>query len=109
MRDAQGHELSGATTVGVGYFNSAVRAFTLIYGDASGLYDAAVAAAPELVMAYLGKAWPLVLANDPQLAVSARAVLNRARNLRMNDRERTHFDALAHAAIGHRASAVTLL
>ena len=41
MRDAQGHELSGATTEAVGYFDSAVRAFTLIYGDASGLYDAA--------------------------------------------------------------------
>jgi hypothetical protein len=109
MRDAQGYELSGATAEGVAYFNNAVRAFTLIYGDASGLYDAAVAAAPELVMAYLGKAWPLVLANDPHLAVSARAVLNTARTLRMNDRERTHLDALSHAAIGHRAAAVTIL
>ena len=86
MRDAQGHELSGATTEGVGYFNSAVRAFTLIYGDASGLYDAAAEASPELVMAYLGKAWPLVLANDPLMAVSARAALNTARELQMNDR-----------------------
>ena len=60
MRDAQGHELSGATTEAVGYFDSAVRAFTLIYGDASGLYDAALNASPKLVMAYLGKAWPLV-------------------------------------------------
>ena len=36
MRDAQGHELSGATTEAVGYFDNAVRAFTLIYGDAPG-------------------------------------------------------------------------
>ena len=36
-----------------------VRAFTLIYGDAAGPYDAAQKAAPEFVMAYLGKAWPL--------------------------------------------------
>jgi hypothetical protein len=34
--------LSGATTEATGYFDRAVRAFTLIYGDASGLYDAAV-------------------------------------------------------------------
>jgi tetratricopeptide (TPR) repeat protein len=109
MRDAQGHELSGATTEGIDYFNSAVRAFTLIYGDASGLYDAAAAASPELVMAYLGKVWPLVLANDPMMAVSVRALLNAARDLAMNDRERTHLAALSHAVIGHRASAVATL
>ena len=85
MRDAQGHELSGATTEAVGCFDSAVRAFTLIYGDAPGLYDAALKASPELVMAYLGKAWPLVLANDPQMAASARALLNTARDLPMNE------------------------
>jgi tetratricopeptide (TPR) repeat protein len=109
MRDAQGHELSGATTEGVGYFNNAVRAFTLIYGDATGLYDAAAKASPELVMAHLGKAWPLVLANDPLMAIPARALLNVARELRMNDRERAHLAALTHAAIGHRASAVAIL
>src|SRR3989442_712931 len=71
MRDAQGYELSGATTEAVGYFDRAVRAFALIYGDASGLYDAALKASPEFVMAYLGKAWPLSLANDPLMAASA--------------------------------------
>jgi hypothetical protein len=109
MRDAQGHELSGATTEAVGYFDSAVRAFTLIYGDASGLYDAALNASPKLVMAYLGKAWPLVLANDPLMAASARAVLNTARDLPMNDRESAHLAALSHAVKGHRASAVAIL
>ena len=109
MRDAQGHELSGATTEAVGYFDSAVRAFALIYGDASGLYDAALIAAPKLVMAYLGKAWPLVLANDPLMAASARAVLNTACDLPMNDRECTHLAALSHAVKGHRASAVAIL
>ena len=68
------------------------RAFTLIYGDATGLYDAALKACPELVMAYLGKAWPLVLANDPVMAVSARALLNAACKSRMNDRERAYGD-----------------
>ena len=109
MRDAQGHELSGATTEGIRYFNSAVRAFTLIYGDATGLYDAALKVCPELVMAYLGKAWPLVLANDPAMAVLARALLNAVCELPMNDRERAHLTALTHAAIGHRASAVAIL
>jgi tetratricopeptide (TPR) repeat protein len=109
MRDAQGHGLSGATTEAAGYFDRAVRAFTLIYGDASGLYDAALQSAPELVMAYLGKAWPLALANDPLIAVSARGLLDKASTLPMNDRERNHFAALSHAVKGHRASAVAIL
>src|SRR5512144_449831 len=109
MRDAQGQELSGATTEAAGYVDRAVRAFTLIYGDAAGAYDAALRSAPELVMAYLGKAWPLVLANDPTMAVQAQALLEDARQLPMNDRERAHLAALSHAVIGHRASAVAVL
>jgi hypothetical protein len=34
MRDAQGHDLSGATPESTDYVDRAVRAFTLIYGDA---------------------------------------------------------------------------
>src|SRR6478672_4856065 len=109
MRDAQGHELSGATTEAVGYFDRAVRAFALIYGDAAGLYDAALKASPPLIMAYLGKAWPLSLGNDPLMAVSAQRLLDRARDLPMNERERTHLAALSHAVMGHRASAVAIL
>jgi tetratricopeptide (TPR) repeat protein len=109
MRDAQGHELSGATTEAVGYLDRAVRAFALIYGDAVGLYDTALKASPMLVMAYLGKAWPLSLGNDPLMAVSAQSLLDKARDLPMNERERTHLAALSHAVKGHRASAVAIL
>jgi tetratricopeptide (TPR) repeat protein len=109
MRDAQDHELSGATTEAVGHFDSAARAFTLIYGDAPGLYDTALKASPTFVMAYLGKAWPLVLANDPIMAVQAGHLIDKARNLPTNDRERAHLAALSHAVKGHRASAVAIL
>src|SRR5262245_66235390 len=104
MRDAQGHELSGATTEGVAYFNRAVRAFTLIYGDTAGLYDAAVKASPELVMAYLGKAWPLVLANDPVMAVWARALLHVAWILRMTAQQHATLYAITLASKHHRDS-----
>jgi hypothetical protein len=109
MRDAQGHDLSGATTEAIDYFDRAVRAFALIYGDAAGLYDAALKASPMLVMAYLGKAWPLSLANDPLMAISAQGLLDKARDLPMNERERAHLTALSHAVVGHRASAVAIL
>jgi hypothetical protein len=85
MWDAQGHELTGATTEAIGYFDRGVRAFTLVYGDAAGLYDAARTAAPDFVMAHLAKAWPFALANDPMMAVTARALLNTAGSLAMNN------------------------
>ena len=56
IRDAQGHALPGATPEAAAHLDEAVRAFTLVYGDTVGLYDAALDAAPQLVMAHLGKA-----------------------------------------------------
>ena len=109
FRDAQGHDLSGATAEAIDPFNRAVRAFTLVYGDAAGLYDVAREAAPDCVMAHLGKAWPLALANDSILITTARSLLETARDLPMNERERAHFTALSHAVKGDRASAVLIL
>jgi tetratricopeptide (TPR) repeat protein len=109
LRDAHRHDLSGATREAVGAFDAAVRAFTLVYGDTLGLYDAARAAAPSFVMAHLGKAWVLCLASDPILAQEARSVLATARALPRNERESAHLAALSHAVAGHRASAVTIL
>ena len=109
MRDAQGHDLSGATKEAIDHFDRAVRAFTLIYGDTIGLYDAARNAAPNFVMAHLGKAWPFALASDPIMVVTARALVDTARALPMNERERAHLAALSHAVEGHRALAVTIL
>jgi len=109
LRDAQRHDLSGATGEAVGAFDAAVRAFTLVYGDTLGLYDAARAAAPNFVMAHLGKAWVLALASDPLLAQEAHGVLEVARALPRNARESAHLAALSHAVSGHRASAVAVL
>ena len=109
MRDAQRHDLSGATAEAILSFDRAVRGFTLIYGDVLGLYDAARHAAPGFVMAHLGKAWVLSLASDPILAVEARALLETARGLRRNEREAAHLAALSQAVEGHRAAAVAIL
>jgi tetratricopeptide (TPR) repeat protein len=109
MRDAQGHDLTGAATEAIGYFDRGVRAFTLVYGDAAGLYDAARMAAPNFVMAHLAKAWPFALANDPTLVVTARTLLDTARALAMNERERAHLAALSHAVEGRRSAAVAIL
>ncbi len=109
MRDAQGHSLSGATTDAVGHFDQAVRAFTLGYGDTIALFDAARQSAPDFAMAHLGKAWVLVLANDPIMAAMARPIIDTARAVPLNGRERTHLAALKHAVEGHRAAGVAIL
>ncbi len=108
-RDAQGHELSGANPEAAAHVDRAVRAFTLGYGDPIGEFDAARRAAPGCTSAYLGKAWVLVLANDPGLAAAARPLLDAAKALAMNEREKTHLAALEHGILGHRAAAVAVL
>ncbi|HEY1260870.1 MAG TPA: hypothetical protein VGF34_16595, partial [Stellaceae bacterium] len=65
IKDAQGHDLSGATAAAVAAYDEAVRAFTLVHGDAIGLLDKARETAPGCAMAHLAKAWVLALANDP--------------------------------------------
>ena len=109
LRDTHQHHLSGATRAALGPFNAAVRAFTLVYGNTLGLYDAARAAAPSFVMAHLGKAWVLSLASDPVLAQEALSLIETARALPRNERESVHLAALSHAVAGHRAAAVAIL
>ena len=109
IKDAQGNSLTGATSEAAAHLDDAVRAFMLSYGDTLGALDKAIEAAPAFAMAYLTKAWVLTLANDTFFVIKARALLKTARALEMNDRERVHAAALAHAVEGHRAAAVALL
>jgi tetratricopeptide (TPR) repeat protein len=83
-----------------------VRAFNLVHGDAVGLFDAAREAAPDFVMAHLGKAWVFALANDPGLMSKAEALVETVRPLRMNAREAAHLAALSDVVRGARAAAV---
>jgi tetratricopeptide (TPR) repeat protein len=107
--DAQGHHLSGATAASVTGYNQAVRAFNLVHGDAIGLFDAAREAAPEFAMGHLGKAWVFAVANDPGLLTQARALVEAARSLAMNEREGAHLAALSHLVRGARSAAVAVM
>ncbi|MGH7048614.1 MAG: tetratricopeptide repeat protein [Stellaceae bacterium] len=107
--DAQGHRLSGATAAAVGAYDAAVRACNLVHGDTIGLFDAAREEAPGFVMAHLGKAWVLALANDPLLMTQVPPLLETARPLRTNEREAAHLAALGHVVAGARAAAVAVL
>jgi tetratricopeptide (TPR) repeat protein len=109
IQDAQAHYLSGATEAAVTTYDQAVRAFNLVHGDAIGLFDAALEAAPDFAMAYMGKAWVFAVANDPGLLTGARTLVETARRMRLNEREQTHLAALSHLVQGARAAAVAVL
>src|SRR5580704_18260091 len=109
IQDAQAHYLSGATEAAVTTYDQAVRAFNLVHGDAIGLFDAALEAAPDFAMAYMGKAWVFAVANDPGLLTGARTLVETARRMRLNEREQAHLAALSHLVQGARAAAVAVL
>lgn len=109
MQDAQGYQVSGGTAEAIAFYDQAVRAFTLAYGDSVGLFDAARQAAPACAMAHIGKAWVFALTNDAIMVGTARPLMEAARALALNERERAHLAALAHAIEGHRAAATAIL
>ena len=109
VQDAQGHHLSGATTEAGAAYDQAARAFNLVCGDAVGLFDRARESAPEFAMAYLGKAWVFVLANDPGLLTQAKALVETVRPLTLNEREQAHLAALSHLVQSAREAAVAVL
>lgn len=108
-RDAQGHQLTGGTADAARHFDDAVRAATLSYGNPLAHLEKAIEAAPGCAMAHLARAWVLAGANDAALIPGARAALEAARKLPMNEREGMHAAALEHAMLGHRASATRIL
>src|SRR6202035_4673677 len=74
-----------------------------------GLFEEACQAAPNFALAYLGKAWVFAVANDPGLMTRAKALVETARPLTMNEREQAHLAALSHLVQGARAAAVAVL
>ena len=109
IQDAQGHNLTGASTEAAAAYEDAIRAVNLVCGDAIGSFDKARAAAPDFVMAHLGKAWLLTMANDPALLLQAQSLVETARTLALNEREAAHLAALSHLVQGARAAAVAVL
>lgn len=107
MKDAQGHALSGANEQAAEIYGKAAAAFNSGHGDAIGLSDQALAAAPAFAMPHIVKAWAFTLGNDPIFMVRAKAGIPPAEGL--NEREQAHVKALGLATSGERAAAVGVL
>ncbi len=92
--DRQGNTLSGATGAAVAAYDEAVDAFNIYRGDPVALVDCAIAAAPEFAMAHILKAYLFAVATEPEAAAEAVIIVETAKGLVLNERERSHIAAL---------------
>lgn len=90
ITDTQGHAVSGANAEGLTHYEQAVTAFQLYRGDPMASLEQAIAAAPRFAMAHILQAHLLALATEPDCATMAQDVLQRLRQLPLNEREASH-------------------
>jgi hypothetical protein len=109
LRDSLGNQYSGANSASIDHFEHGVRLLQCYIGDPVATADAALAEAPEMIMAHALRAWLLLLSTEaPALAV-VRASWETASKLPANDRERGHLAAIQHLLDGRwREAARTL-
>ena len=92
--DQQGHTLTGATFDAAELYDQAVEAFNIYRGDPIGMLDQAIEVAPEFAMAHILKAHLFGLATEPDMTKKAKAIVAKAKSLRLSQREASHLAAL---------------
>jgi tetratricopeptide (TPR) repeat protein len=107
--DRQGHRLSEATPESIVHFEAALTEFNLYRGDPLATVDRALAAAPKFIMAHVLKAYLLGLATEPQASAQAVGIVAGARALPMDERERSHVEALDRLLKGNWTAAALAL
>jgi tetratricopeptide (TPR) repeat protein len=109
LRDIRGHALSGATAASLPHYETAVRQLNLYVGDPVASVEAALAAAPEFVMAHALKAYLHLLGTEPAGIPVARTCLEAAQKLPATAQEHAHLAAIEHLVNGRwHAAAQTL-
>jgi tetratricopeptide (TPR) repeat protein len=101
MKDTLGLELSGANDASFRAYQQAQDEFKCFVGDPAAAVEQAIAASPEMTMAWLFKAWLYLLGTEPAGLAVARQACEAARRLPANDRERRHLEAATLLAHGH--------
>ena len=87
QRDSAGHQMAGATAEGLAHFETAAHQFRCYIGDPVASVDAALAAAPNMVMAHVLKAYLHLLGTEPLALPVARECLAAAADLVASERE----------------------
>ncbi len=109
MKDAVGHDLSGANARALDYLELAFHQYRCYADDPLASVDAALKLAPELVMGHALRAWLMLASADGHAVSLARDSLRVAVALPHNPREALHLKAIGQWCDGHwRAAARTL-
>ena len=105
QRDSAGNHVTGATHEGLAHFETALHQFRCYVGDPLASVNAALSAAPQMVMAHALKAYLHLLGTEPAALPVAIECLDTAAGLAANDRERGHLEAVRLLTQGRWRSA----
>ena len=109
MKDSSGYDLSGGNASALDLIERGLHEFRCFSHDPVATADAALAAAPDLVMGHVLRAWLHLLGTEPTALPVAREALAAAAALGPNDREARHLRAIGQVCSGHwRAAGRTL-
>jgi hypothetical protein len=109
MKDSAGFELSGASARGLDALEQGLHELRCYIGDPVATVGRALAESPELLMAYVLKAYLHLMGTELQGMPIARTALQAAQTLPANDRERRHLEAIRHLVEGRwRAAGLVL-
>jgi tetratricopeptide (TPR) repeat protein len=99
-RDTAGYQLTGATDEGLAHFETALHQFRCYVGDPVASVDAALSAAPQMVMVHVLKGYLHLLGTEPAALPVSRACYKAAAGLAATERERGHLEAVRLLAEG---------
>jgi tetratricopeptide (TPR) repeat protein len=107
--DHFGYALSGATADGIAHFETAAQQLRCYAGDPVASVEAALAAAPTMVMAHALKGYLHLLGTEPAGLAVAQACYEAAAPLPADERERGHLEAVRLLAAGRWRAAGRVL
>lgn len=109
MHDALGNAMTGANAEGMRHYETALRQFQCYIQDPVATIDQALAAAPEMVMAHVLKAYLHLLGTEPEALPVARDCHRMATRLPATPRERGHVRAIGELCYGRlHAAGITI-
>ena len=109
QRDSAGLQMTGANAEGLTHFETATHQFRCYIGDPVASVDAALAAAPQMVMGHTLKAYLYLLGTEPLALPMARENVAAAADLAATERERGHVEAVRLLAEGRWSAAGRVL
>lgn len=109
LKDCQGNKVEGATSESLACYERAVRTFNIYRGDPVAEVDRAIEISPDFAMAHILKAYLFVMATEPEANEATKAIVAGLKSNRLDERARSHVEALDAIASGNWTKGAVLL